>query len=164
MNNIHVPSNVKMTAKTLLLFARARRLQAKAEAHARANRPDISGKNIVKAVHCYQAAFDDGLLDAGVNLLSIVVRAMLNSKAKQPNEPVLLQDRALEYITALEEAGYEEGTYYRALCLIHNLLETGNTIDSDRNNGLMLMNSLADDGYAYAIEYLDTMQAKGNGN
>lgn len=155
-NNLF-PCYMGKTARPFSLFVQATKL------HKRANQPEHV-EDIAKAVHCYQAAFDSGLLEAGVNLLSIVVSAMLRYKITQPDEPVPFQDKALAYITALEDAGYEEASYYQALCLIYNLLETGNAIDSDSDNGFMLMKSLAYDGYTPAIEFLDMIQAEDSGN
>lgn len=133
-------------------FRRGEKLHQKANAH---RGQPISGKCIVKAIDCYEAALDDGAFEAAVNLLNIVVPVMMQDKAKHPDRPAPFPEKAQRYIEMLEDAHYPEGQYYRALCLLYGLFETGNTPDGDIEIALLVLDRLATKGYAYAQMYLD---------
>lgn len=107
----------------------------------------------------YQEAFDDGLVEAGANILKIVARALMNGKALAPERPLPYQDRLECYIKALEDAGHPAGGFYRAFVLIYGLRITGKTEDEDLDDGLTLMYSLTNEGNELAVEYVEYIES-----
>lgn len=105
----------------------------------------------------YEAAFQGGVVEAGANILKIVVRAIMNSKAFHPKDKLPFQDR-LYYIDALEEAEHDAGGFYRAFVLIYGLMYTDKTEEENMDDGLILMHELAMDGNELALQYLEYIE------
>lgn len=115
--------------------------------------------NIGEMMDLYQEAFDDGLVEVGVNILRIVVRTIMNSKAFNPGKPLPFQDRLECYMKPLEEIGHPAGGFYRAFALIYGLMITEKTEDENWDDGLILMYKLANEGNELAMQYLDYIES-----
>ncbi|NRY61481.1 helix-turn-helix transcriptional regulator [Clostridium beijerinckii] len=114
--------------------------------------------NILEMMNLYEEALDDGLVEAGVNILNIVVRTLINAKAFSAEKPLQLQDRLECYMKALEEAGHPAGGFYRAFVLIYGLMITEKTEEENLEDGLILMYKLANEGNELAMKYLDYIE------
>lgn len=157
-NNNLLPVCGAETIKSYRLFLRALTFQKRITAQ---NKRTSDNDAIVKAAKLYQKAFDKGLLEAGINLLNILVPAMLTNQEKSPNAPAPFQDRVLSCIEILENAGNPAGSFYRAFCLIYDLLDTGDSSESNWEKGLALMDGLSVGGYRPAAKYIDWLYAEG---
>ena len=111
-----------------------------------------------KMLNLYEDALSEGILEAGANILNILVMALLNCKKTQPNEPLPFQERFHRYITILEEEGHPAGEYYRAFGLIYGIIQTENTEDQDLDDGIILMYNLANSGNEHAIIYVNHIE------
>lgn len=112
---------------------------------------------IGEMIDLYEDAFQGGVVEAGANILKIVVRAIMNSKAFHPEQELPFQDR-LYYIDALEEAENDAGGFYRAFVLIYGLMYTDKTEEENMDDGLILMHELAMDGNELALQYLEYIE------
>ena len=105
----------------------------------------------------YEEAFQEGLVEAGANILKIVVNTIMHAKAFHPEDKLPFQDR-LYYIDALEEADHLAGGFYRAFVLIYGLMYTDKTEEENMDDGLLLMHELAIDGNELALQYLEYIE------
>ena len=80
--------------------------------------------DIVEAVHKYHEAFENGCLEAGVNLLNIIARTTSNALAQNSKEPRFLQNKLMHYIEGLECEQHPAGVFYRSITMICGIMES----------------------------------------
>lgn len=106
----------------------------------------------------YEEALSEGVLEAGANMLHILIKTLLNVRKSQPNGPLPYQEKIQRYITGLEEEGHPAGEYYRAFGLIYGVIQTENTEEEDLDEGIILMYNLANNGNEHAIVYVNYIE------
>ena len=107
--------------------------------------------DIVNAVHKYHEAFENGCLEAGVNLLNIIARTTSNALASNAKEPRFLQNKLMYYIEGLEEEQHPAGSFYRAITMICGIMESDDYNEA-YEKGWELMRKLYNDGNEFAVE------------
>ncbi len=113
----------------------------------------------------YTEAFDQGIIEAAVNMLRILTHTSMNCKAQDPDEVFPLQDAVDFYINQLEEEDHPAGSFYRAIHLIYRLVHNEKSDDENWDEGLILMYQLANDGNEFAndyVEYIESAEAEDN--
>ena len=102
----------------------------------------------------YLESFNLGVLEAGANLLRIMLIAVTNSEDSPPSSIL----NRINYILArLTSKHHPIGEYYEALCLIFNINEYPDKDDELSELGFEMMFDLAELGNAYAIDFLTTL-------
>jgi hypothetical protein len=107
----------------------------------------------------YIDAFDQGIIEAAVNMLRILTHTSMNYRINEPDKEFPLQERVDFYINRLEEADHPAGAFYRAIHLIYRLVKNEKTDDENWDEGLILMYQLADEGNEFAIDYVDYIES-----
>jgi transcriptional regulator with XRE-family HTH domain len=107
----------------------------------------------------YTDAFDQGIMEAAVNMLRILTHTSMNCKIKEPDKEFPLQERVDFYINRLEEADHPAGAFYRAIHLIYRLVKNEKTDDENWDDGLILMYQLAEEGNEFAIDYVEYLES-----
>ena len=115
--------------------------------------------NIIEVLHLYEDAFENGIVEAGANILRIIVRTIMAAKASDLRKPLMLQDKLERYMEALEEMEHPAGSFYRAFVLIYGLRITDKTEDENFDNGLILMYEIANEGNELAMRYVDYIES-----
>lgn len=107
----------------------------------------------------YTEAFDQGIIEAAVNMLRILTHTSMNCKAQDPDKEFPLQGAVDFYIKQLEVEGHLAGSFYRAIHLIYRLVHNEKTDDENWDDGLILMYQLANDGNEFAIDYVEYIES-----
>ena len=111
--------------------------------------------NIIPIIRAaYWDAFNVGVLDAGVNLLRIIMIALCNYKLTNPNDKELPLLDPLHYILErLLFAEHPAGEYYEALGYMLGIMSNELTSEESHELGLDLMTDLALDDNPYALDF-----------
>ena len=109
------------------------------------------------AVLCCQESFKNGNFGAGVNLLGIVTLVLAHC-TYNPDDLLPFKGKLTSCVSALEETGCMEGSYYLAYCLIHNLINTDGTPELNFEVGFALMQKLAELGNYLAVSFLEVLE------
>jgi hypothetical protein len=109
-------------------------------------------------MHQYTEAFDQGIIEAAVNMLRILTHASMNYILIEPDKIFPLQERVDFYMNHLEESDHPAGAFYRAIHLIYRLVKNEKTDDENWDDGLILMYQLANGDNKFAIDYVDYLE------
>lgn len=119
--------------------------------------PDANNGITEAVLHC-QTSFNEGVFGAGLNLLRIITIVLANYLIDNPEALQPMKDKLESCIEVLEDMGCPEGAYFRAYCLIYNLLDTGLSSEDNLAQGFSLMDKLADEGNVYALKFEDFLE------
>lgn len=134
------------------LFKEAMRIDRKSET-GKATKDEI-----VEMARNYWEAFDEGILEAGVNLLGHLFQTELNIK-NSGVEKHGLDEKIRNLIEGLQLHEHPAGDYYDALCLMESLNGYEGDEETNFDEGIKRLYELAEDGNEYAQVFVENIES-----
>ena len=112
----------------------------------------------VEMMTLYERAFDNGVIEAGINILNVIVGIMVDIKSTSPGHDLIFDVPLRKYIEELEEISHPAGTFFRAYAIGSGLLNNDKSEEESLDEGIYLMNFLANNGNKYAQNFINYIE------